>query len=54
MAIAQKFGIKEQTVRNQLRVLFQKLSVRTRLELAVKLGPHAKGCVKGPSLTKSS
>ena len=37
-AIAQKFGVQEQTVRNQLTTLFRKLGVSSRLELAVKLG----------------
>jgi DNA-binding NarL/FixJ family response regulator len=35
-AIALKFGVKEQTVRNQLAVLFDKLGVSSRLELAVR------------------
>ena len=34
-AIAQKFGVREQTVRNQLTVLFDKFGVSTRLELAM-------------------
>ena len=34
-AIAQKFGVSEQTVRNQLTVLFEKYGVSTRLELAM-------------------
>jgi DNA-binding NarL/FixJ family response regulator len=34
--IAAKFGVKEQTIRNQLTVLFRKLEVSSRLELAVK------------------
>jgi DNA-binding NarL/FixJ family response regulator len=34
-AIADKYGVSEQTVRNQLSVLFEKFGVRTRLELAV-------------------
>jgi DNA-binding NarL/FixJ family response regulator len=34
-AIAGRLGVKEQTVRNQLTVLFRKLGVSTRLELAV-------------------
>jgi two-component system nitrate/nitrite response regulator NarL len=33
--IAKKLGIREQTVKNQLSVILQKLHVRTRLELAV-------------------
>jgi len=37
-AIAQTLGIKEQTVRNRLSVLFHKLGVSSRLELAVKCG----------------
>ena len=35
-AIAARFGVKEQTIRNQLSVLFRKLEVSSRLELAVK------------------
>lgn len=35
-AIAAKFGVSEQTVRNQLTTLFRKLQVSSRLELAVK------------------
>ena len=34
-AIAMEYGVAEQTVRNQLTVLFEKLGVSTRLELAV-------------------
>jgi two-component system nitrate/nitrite response regulator NarL len=40
-AIAHKFGVKEQTVRNQLTVLFRKLGVASRLELAVKIASRA-------------
>jgi DNA-binding NarL/FixJ family response regulator len=36
-AIAERLGIKEQTVRNQLTALFRKLHVSSRLELATKL-----------------
>jgi two-component system nitrate/nitrite response regulator NarL len=39
-AIAAQFGIKEQTVRNQLTVLFRKVGVSSRLELAVKCRSH--------------
>jgi DNA-binding NarL/FixJ family response regulator len=35
-AIATKFGVKEQTIRNQLTALFRKLRVSSRLELATK------------------
>jgi DNA-binding NarL/FixJ family response regulator len=35
-AIAAKLRVKEQTIRNQLTVLFRKLEVSSRLELAVK------------------
>ena len=42
-AIAQTFGVSEQTVRNQLTVLFRKLGVSSRLELAVKLGRRDAG-----------
>ena len=34
-AIARRFGVKEQTVKNQLSVLFQKVGVSSRLELAM-------------------
>ena len=34
-AIAQRFGVSEQTVKNQLSVLFQKIGVSSRLELAM-------------------
>jgi DNA-binding NarL/FixJ family response regulator len=33
--IATRLGLREQTVRNQLRVIYGKLGVRNRLELAV-------------------
>jgi DNA-binding NarL/FixJ family response regulator len=36
-AIAARGSVREQTVRNQLSVLFRKLGVSSRLELAVKL-----------------
>jgi DNA-binding NarL/FixJ family response regulator len=36
-AIAANLGVKEQTIRNQLTVLFRKLGVSSRLELVVKL-----------------
>jgi len=39
-AIAGQLGIKEQTVRNQLTVLFRKVGVSSRLELAVKCRSH--------------
>ena len=42
-AIADAFGVSEQTVRNQLTVLFRKLGVSSRLELAVKLGRRDAG-----------
>ena len=42
-AIAHAFGVREQTVRNQLTVLFRKLGVSSRLELAVKLGRRDAG-----------
>jgi len=35
--IAANFGLKEQTVRNQLTALYRKLDVSTRLELAVRV-----------------
>jgi two-component system nitrate/nitrite response regulator NarL len=34
--IAARFGVSQQTVRNQLSTLFRKLNVSSRLELAVK------------------
>lgn len=37
-AIAHKFGISAQTVRNQLTTLFRKSGVSSRLELAVTFG----------------
>ena len=37
-AIAGALGTSPQTIRNQLTVLFRKLGVTSRLELAVKLG----------------
>jgi len=36
-AIAALFGVREQTVRNQLTTLYRKLGVSSRLELAVRL-----------------
>src|SRR5262245_15368322 len=42
-AIARNLGIKEQTVRNHLSVLFHKLGVSSRLELAVKFGSRPRG-----------
>jgi two-component system, NarL family, nitrate/nitrite response regulator NarL len=36
-AIAVRLGVKEQTIKNQLGVLFRKLQVGSRLELAVKV-----------------
>ena len=41
-AIAHTLGIKEQTVRNRLSVLFHKLGVSSRLELAVKCGTRSR------------
>jgi DNA-binding NarL/FixJ family response regulator len=41
-AIAAKFRVKEQTIRNQLTVLFRKLEVSSRLELAVKFAMRDK------------
>jgi DNA-binding NarL/FixJ family response regulator len=41
-AIAVKFRVKEQTIRNQLTVLFRKLHVSSRLELAVKFSTRDK------------
>jgi DNA-binding NarL/FixJ family response regulator len=39
-AIAAKSGVKEQTIKNQLSVLFRKLAVSSRLELAVTFQAH--------------
>ena len=39
--IAPRFGVSEQTVRNQLTTLFRKLEVSSRLELAVKYPKRA-------------
>lgn len=39
--IARRFGVCEQTVKNQLSVLFQKLGVASRLELAMYAVRHA-------------
>ena len=39
-AIARKFGVSEQTVKNQLTVLFQKVGVSSRLELAMYAVRH--------------
>lgn len=36
--IASQLGLQEQTVRNQLSVIYAKLGVRNRLELAVHAG----------------
>ena len=38
--IAARLGLREQTVRNQLSVLYNKLGVRNRLELAVHAGRY--------------
>ena len=38
--IARRFGVSEQTVKNQLCVLFQKLGVSSRLELAMYAVRH--------------
>ena len=38
--IAGRLGLREQTVKNQLSVLYGKLGVRSRLELAVRAGRH--------------
>jgi DNA-binding NarL/FixJ family response regulator len=39
-AIARRFGVSEQTVKNQLSVLFQKVGVSSRLELAMYAVRH--------------
>ena len=39
-AMAATFGVKEQTIRNQLSTLFRKLKVSSRLELAVTFAPR--------------
>jgi DNA-binding NarL/FixJ family response regulator len=38
--IASQLGLREQTVRNQLSVIYAKLGVRNRLELAIHAGRH--------------
>lgn len=38
--IAKRLGLKEQTVKNQLTVIYGQLGVRNRLELAVHLRRH--------------
>jgi DNA-binding NarL/FixJ family response regulator len=38
--IAERLGVSEKTVRNQLTVLFEKFRVRGRLQLAVFLHAH--------------
>jgi len=38
--IARRFGVSEQTVKNQLSVLFQKVGVSSRLELAMYAVRH--------------
>lgn len=38
--IARRFGVSEQTVKNQLCVLFQKVGVSSRLELAMYAVRH--------------
>lgn len=38
--IAKRFGVSEQTVKNQLSVLFQKIGVSSRLELAMYAVRH--------------
>ena len=39
--IAARLGLREQTVRNQLSVIYGKLGVRNRLELAIHARRHA-------------
>lgn len=41
--IARRFGVREQTVKNQLSVLFQKVGVSSRLELAMYAVLHGLG-----------
>lgn len=41
--IARRFGVREQTVKNQLSVLFQKVGVSSRLELAMYAVRHELG-----------
>ena len=38
--IAARLGLREQTVRNQLSVIYAKLGVRNRLELAIQARRH--------------
>lgn len=44
--IARRFGLSQQTVKNQLCVLFQKMGVSSRLELAMQAVRH--GLADGP------
>ena len=38
--IARRLGLKEQTIKNQLTVIYGELGVRNRLELAVRVRRH--------------
>jgi DNA-binding NarL/FixJ family response regulator len=46
--IASQLGLREQTVRNQLSVIYAKLGVRNRLELAVQAGRHRSSGIRTP------
>jgi DNA-binding NarL/FixJ family response regulator len=43
--IASRLGLREQTVKNQLTVIYAKLGVRSRLDLALHFGRQ--GALKG-------
>jgi DNA-binding NarL/FixJ family response regulator len=38
--LAQRLGVREQTIKNQLSVIYAKLSVRNRLELSIHAARH--------------
>ena len=38
--VARRLGLKEQTVKNRLSEIYDKLGIRNRLELAVYVGRH--------------
>ena len=38
--VARRLGLKEQTIKNRLTEIYEKLGVRNRLELAVHVSQH--------------
>ena len=38
--VAKRLGVREQTVKNQLSVIYQKLGVKNRMELAIYAARH--------------